>query len=39
MEILDNAVLFGNGFSLALTAWFLGLGFSKALNMYKSLTT
>lgn len=39
MEVLNNVTLFTNGFSLALGAWFLGMGFSKVVNMYKTITS
>jgi len=39
MELLDHAQLVFNGFNLGLVAWFLSLGFSKVINMYRAIIT
>jgi len=39
MEFLGNTDLFGSGLGLSLTAWFIGWGFAKAINTYKTITS
>jgi len=39
MEQLSTYQLFFNGFALGLVSWFLGMGFSKVVNLYKTLTS
>jgi len=39
MEPMNHAQLYLAGITLGMTIWFLSLGYSKVINLYKTLTT